>query len=170
MFLKASATESAPGAESIKAQKALDNINVFLKEPALKPQSKLYGIYLSIGRSEQDARQAVRAHMTAAEGDPEAALRSGLNAAFGIEYQGKTVAQPVERRPLLEEVLDIAIGHPDILLPPEPLKPFEPAAPPPDPRDHSLVVIGGSRVGVINNVTTSGVHIHNAGQSIQNNL
>jgi hypothetical protein len=33
-----------------------------------------------------------------------------------------------------------------------------------------LVIIGGSRVGAVNNVTTAGVHVHDADQSIENNL
>jgi hypothetical protein len=169
--------EKTVEAMSEQDKAAIDNINLFLKDPVLTPQSKLYGVYIASGRSETEAKTAVRNHMTLANGNGDVALQSGVNAILGVEYTGETRRAAMEARPLLEEILDIAIGRPDILIPTHPTGPIGPIGPvkpipppPPDPRDHSVVIIGGSRVGAVNNVTTAGVHIHNAGQSIENNL
>ena len=40
----------------------------------------------------------------------------------------------------------------------------------PYPPSYSLVVLGGSRVAAVNNVTSAGVLVLDAGQSIENNL
>lgn len=166
----AESLEKTVEALSEQDKAAIDNINLFLKDPVLTPQSKLYGVYIASGRSETEAKTAVRNHMTLANGNGDVALQSGVNAILGVEYTGEMGRAAVEARPLLEEILDIAIGRPDILIPTHPIDPVKPIPPPPDPRGHSVVIIGGSRVGAVNNVTTAGVHIHNAVQSIENNL
>jgi hypothetical protein len=53
--------------------------------------------------------------------------------------------------------------RPDLVIPAGPL-------PMPDPRRKSIVVIGGSRVAMVGNVTTAGIHVHDAAHSVENNL
>jgi hypothetical protein len=164
---------AATEAEAAKETAAIESFNLFLSDPALSPAAKLYGIYRATGKSEVEAKGSVKVHMAASGGDQQTALIDGLRTVTGIETGKPTVKyQAAQRTPLLEELVSEAIGRADTL----PAAPDQAetrpaaAAPPPDPRDHSVVIIGGSRVGAINNVTTAGVHVHDADQFIENNL
>lgn len=155
-----------------KETAAIESFNLFLDDNALTPATKLYGIYRATGKSELEAKNSVKVHLAANAGDDQGALIDGLRTVTGIETEKPTVKDQIKRASLLEDIVSVAIARPDILeVAPDVFEPRpRPVEPPPDPRDHSLVIIGGSRVGAINNVTTAGVHVHNADQSIENNL
>jgi hypothetical protein len=44
-----------------------------------------------------------------------------------------------------------------------------PTLPPPNPADHSLVVIGGTRVAVVGNATTAGILVQEADAHVELN-
>jgi hypothetical protein len=148
---------------------ALDNANLILADPDLNGAAKLYGMARLSGQSPNQARLLVQSKLVGAGGVQEAALAAGVRDLTGVAAAEPLIAEKVGKVNLLEEIVGLAIG--DLSLGVPPLEESEPPPePPPDPRDHSMVIIGGSRVGAVNNVTTSGVHIHDAQQSIENNL
>ncbi len=130
---------------------------------------KLYSLAKVAGYSDEEADQFMVAHLAKAAGDTAGALKKGIASITGVGVESPQVVAQISTTRLMEKVVQTVLR--DKKFYPE-LKVFEalPARVLPDPRDHSLVVIGGSRVGAVNNVTTAGVHIHNADQSIENNL
>ncbi|MGS2617471.1 hypothetical protein ACVCAH_23535 [Micromonospora sp. LZ34] len=142
--------------------------NTILENRELPGSAKLYGMAVSAGLPAHQARALVQTQLARAGGDQTAALAGGLAVITGVVDVGPTVTERVERAHPVENLLAMLlrnrkftpVGPPIIAVPP----------PPPDPRRHSMVVVGGSRVAATGNVTTAGVHVHDAAQAIENNL
>jgi hypothetical protein len=145
--------------------------NRILASNELDESAKLFGIASTTGMTSVQAKAFVQAQLAGAGGDPGAALASGLASLTGIE-DPTPVTTPAEGGPrLLENVLGLALRSKNLGRVPRPLPlPFPPRPSAPDPRRHSLVVLGCARAGVVNNISSAGVLVTEAGQSIQNNL
>lgn len=170
----AAAAEEAAATPDETVTLLLDATNRILNAPELDGVAKLYGVATSVGMTTLQARTLVHAQLTAAGGDAEVALARGLAGLTGIEDTSPAgaAAGPTPSPNLLEGVLGLALrskllgglvtGPPIVARPPVPA--------PVDPRTRSLVVLGGSRVGVLNNITTAGVVVLDAAQTVENNL
>jgi hypothetical protein len=148
---------------------ALVTSNTILAAPTLSGAAKLYGIARNAGYTAHQARNLVQTQLVATGGVQEAALVTGLRDLTGVATDEPTVTESIARPNIMEEIVGLVLRNRDLVTLP-PLQPILVPPPPPDPRDFSLVILGGSRVGAINNVTTAGVYIHDAAQSIENNL
>ncbi|MFB9316984.1 hypothetical protein [Cryptosporangium minutisporangium] len=154
--------------------------NTILTSVELPSAAKLYGMAVSAGLAPHQARALVQTQLVRAGGNQTAALAGGLESLTGVAEVGPTVTEQVEAAHPVEGLLSLLLRNRRFTPVEPPLTgpsvigpstgPSVIAAPPPDPKRHSLVVIGGSRVGAVGNVTTAGVHLHDAGQSIENNL
>jgi hypothetical protein len=161
---------AAPTAEEDTVRLLVDTTNKILAAPELDGVAKLFGVATTTGMTTSQARALVQAQLTAAGGDADAALSRGLVALTGVEDVAPTVAGKTTTT-LLEDVVGLALRSkllgtgqtpPIVARPPVPR--------PVDPATRSLVVLGGSRVGMVNNITTAGVHVQDAGQTVENNL
>ncbi len=139
---------------------ALDSSNKILTHPDLTGSAKLYGIARLTGLSENQAKTIVQSQLVSSSGDEQVALVRGIDALTGVKADQPTVAAAAAKQPnVLEEIVSVALAGKGSLIPDE-VRPRPRPLPPPDPRDHSLVVIGGSKVGAVGNTTTAGVYIH----------
>ncbi|MCB9947526.1 MAG: hypothetical protein H6842_06840 [Rhodospirillaceae bacterium] len=138
---------------------ALDRSNTILANSDLSGSAKLFGIARLSGLSETQSRAIVQSQLVASGGDEQAALVRGIGALTGVAADQPTVVAQAGQVNVLEQIVATALAGSTTLVPeivrPRPLPP-----PPPDPRDHSLVVIGGTKVGTAGNVTTAGVYVH----------
>ncbi|OKI51400.1 hypothetical protein [Micromonospora sp. CB01531] len=163
------AAETTPQAETVRL--LIDTTNKILAAPELDGTAKLFGVATTTGMTTTQARALVQAQLTAAGGDADAALARGLVALTGIEDVAPTATETGGAANLLEDVVGLALRSKllgTVQTPPIIARP--PVPRPVDPATRSLVVLGGSRVGVLNNITTAGVHVQDAVQSIENNL
>jgi hypothetical protein len=124
---------------------------------------------VSAGLAAHQARALVQSQLARAGGDQTAALAGGLDVLTGVGEIGPTVTERVEAAHPVEDLLALLLRN-RRFTPVGPALAAPVPAPPPDPRRHSIVVVGGSRVGATGNVSTAGVHIHDAAQAIENNL
>ena len=157
-----------PEAETVRL--LVDSSNRILAAPELDGAAKLFGIATLTGMTTIQARALVQAQLTAAGGDADSALARGLVGLTGVEDVAPTVGTSGAAN-LLESVVGLALRSKllgTVETPPIVARP--PVPRPVDPATRSLVVLGGSRVGVLNNITTAGVHVQDAAQSIENNL
>jgi hypothetical protein len=153
-----------------RVDKAVLTSNAILSSRQLSAPAKLFGLAVSSGMPAHQARALVQSNLVRAGGDQSAALASGLAEITGIaDLTGPTVSDRVLDASPVEDVVSLLLRkraitpiRPDLIIPIRPV--------PPDPRRHSIVVIGGSRVGVVGNVTTAGVHVHDAAHSVENNV
>lgn len=162
---------AAPGDEDETVRLLVDTTNKILAAPELDGAAKLFGVATTTGMTTPQARALVQAQLTAAGGNAEAALARGLVALTGVEDVAPTVAETSAPANLLEDVVGLALRSKllgTVQTPPIIARP--PVPRPVDPSTRSLVVLGGSRVGVMNNITTAGVHVQDAAQSVENNL
>lgn len=149
---------------------ALSGINAMLGSD-LSPTAKLYSAARLTGQDADAAEKILRDSLTWSKGDGDAALSYGLQQLTGVVADTGQARELLGSKGYIEELLGKTILGKGITPDFGTLKPSKPVQPdPPDPRDHSLVVIGGSRVAATGNTTTAGVHIHDASQSIANNL
>jgi len=160
---------SAVAPADATVEKAVILSNTILTNTDLPGSAKLYGMAVSAGLAAHQARALVQTQLARAGGDQTAALAGGLEALTGVGEIGPTVTERVERAHPVENLLSLLLRNrrftpvgPSIAVPVPP--------PPPDPRRHSIVVVGGSRVAATGNVTTAGVHVHDAAHAIENNL
>ncbi len=151
------------------ATPAAERYNVLLGAP-LSDTAKVFGIAETAGLKGAAAEQFVKTQLAASKGDARAALSRAIATVTGVASASEpTVRETVTTKTLLEEVVHLALK--DKKLAPEEESPTRtPPPPPPNPRDHSLVLIGGGRLSAVNNVTTAGVYVHDADQSLENNL
>jgi hypothetical protein len=163
------AARAAAAIDEQALQLALVTSNTILASATLSGAAKLYGIARNAGYTAHQARNLVQTHLVATGGVQDATLVAGLHDLTGVATDEPTVTSRVAQPNIMEEIVGLVLRNRDLVaLPPPRPQPVPP--PPPDPRDFSLVILGGSRVGAINNVTTAGVYIHDAAQSIENNL
>lgn len=164
----AAAAAAAPG--DPRVDKAVHTSNAILSSRQLSAPAKLFGLAVSSGMPAHQARALVQSNLVRAGGDQSAALASGLAEITGIaDLTGPTVSDRVLDASPVEDVVSLLLRKRAITpIRPDLITPIRPA--PPDPRRHSIVVIGGSRVGVVGNVTTAGVHVHDAAHSVENNV
>ena len=114
------------------------------------------------------AKVKIGAVLTAAAGDPKKALQLLDENVLGLGLARPTVKEAVANVSIAHEVLADILAADRV---PE-LGAFAPVprpAPPPNPSDHSLVVLGGTRVAAVGNATTSGVHVQDADTVVQLN-
>jgi hypothetical protein len=145
--------------------------NAILSSTRLNAPAKLFGLAVSSGMPAHQARAFVQSNLLRAGGNQSSALASGLAEITGIDDAvGPTVSERVLAANPVEDLVSLLLRdrtftpvRPDLVIPPRTL-------PPPDPRRNSIVVIGGSRVAAVGNVTTAGIHVHDAAHSIENNL
>jgi hypothetical protein len=163
----AAAPASTPAAERV--ERAVATTNAILSSTDLGAPAKLFGLATSSGMPAHQARSLVQSHLVRAGGDEAAALASGLAEITGIaDVAGPTVAERVLRANPVEDLVSLLLRNRSFT-PIEPARVL-PVRRAPDPRRFSLVVVGGSRVGVTGNVTTAGVHVHDAAHSVENNV
>jgi hypothetical protein len=148
----------------------LTTTNAILGDRDLDGAAKLFGIASTTGMTGVQAKAFVQAQLSAAGGDAGVALSRGLASLTGIE-DPTPVSAPQAGATLLEDVVALALRSKSLgnVVRPLPL-PVPPRPPAPDPRRHSLVVLGCARAGVLGNISTAGVLVADAGQSVQNNL
>ncbi len=153
-----------------RVDRAVLTTNAILTSRQLSAPAKLFGLATSSGMPAHQARAFVQSNLARAGGDQNAALATGLAEITGIaDVGGPTVTERVLAANPVEDVVSLLLRNraftpvrPDLVAPPVPLAP--------DPRRSSVVVLGGSRVGVVGNVTTAGVHVHDAAHSAENNV
>jgi len=109
----------------------------------------------------------VGAILTAAAGSPLKALRLLDQNVLGLDTSKPTIKDALDNTSLIHEVLSDALladGNAPIAVAqlPRPVRP-------PQAADHSLVVIGGTRVAVVGNATTAGVLVQNADAHVELN-
>lgn len=153
-------------------ERAVVESNRILGDKGLSGSAKLFGLAVSSGLAPHQAKALVQTQLARTGGDETAALASGLSVITGIEDVGPTVSERVEAASPVEDIVALLLRNRHFT-PVRPIEPFRPVPPrprPPDARSHSVVILGGSRVGAVNNVTTAGVHVHDAAQAIENNL
>ncbi len=168
---EAAVADGQATAESETVQLLIDTTNKILAAPELDGAAKLFGLATTTGMTTPQAKALVQAQLTAAGGDADAALARGLVALTGIEDVAPTVGDSGRTGRLLEDVVGLALRSKligTVQTPPIVARP--PVPRPVDPATRSLVVLGGSRVGVLNNITSAGVHVQDAAQSLENNL
>lgn len=154
-----------------RVERAVLTSNAILSSSRLSAPAKLFGLAASSGMPAHQARAFVQGHLLRAGGDQTSALASGLAEITGIDDAGgPTVSERVLAANPVEDMMSLLLRNrtftpirPDLVIPPRPL-------PAPDPRRKSIVVIGGSRVAMVGNVTTAGIHVHDAAHSVENNL
>jgi hypothetical protein len=161
----------APGPRMLR--RAVATSNQILGDKALSGSAKLFGLAVSSGLASHQARALVQAQLVRTGGDEKAALATGLGAITGLQEVGPTVTERLDAASPVEDIVSLLLRNRHFkavetidALRPVPLPPVRP----PDPRAHSLVVLGGSRVGALNNVTTAGVLVNDAAQAVENNL
>jgi hypothetical protein len=162
------AEAAGPVVADADVEKAVILSNTILANNDLPGSAKLFGMAVSAGLAAHQARALVQSQLTRAGGDQTAALAGGLDVLTGVGEIGPTVTERVERAHPVENLVSMLLRNRRFT----PVAPalIAPIAVPPDPRRHSIVVIGGSRVGVTGNVTTAGVHVHDAAQAVENNV
>ena len=161
----------APESPSPHVERAVATSNAILSSTRLNAPAKLFGLAVSSGMPAHQARAFVQSNLLRAGGNQSSALASGLAEITGIDDAvGPTVSERVLAANPVEDLVSLLLRdrtftpvRPDLVIPPRTL-------PPPDPRRNSIVVIGGSRVAAVGNVTTAGIHVHDAAHSIENNL
>jgi hypothetical protein len=112
----------------------------------------------------ETAKSQIGAVLSAASGDPIEALKMLDQNVFGLNSTKPTISESLDNVSLIHEVLGDALslqGSGDAVLAPVPAP-----APAPNPADHSLVIIGGTRVAAVGNATTAGVLIQEADAQI----
>ena len=169
----AAAPDAPDAAEAVdpRVERAVVTSNAILSSTQLSAPAKLFGLATSAGMPNHQARVFVQSNLLRAGGDESSALASGLAEITGItDAGGPTVSERVLAANPVEDMVSLLLRNrtftpirPDLVIPPLPV-------PPPDPRRKSIVVIGGSRVAMVGNVTTAGVHVHDAAHSVENNL
>lgn len=171
--LSAAAPEAAEAVEALepRVERAVLTSNAILSSRQLSAPAKLFGLATSAGMANHQARAFVQSSMLRAGGDEASALASGLAEITGIDdVGGPTVSERVLAANPVEDIVSLLLRNrefspirPELVIPSRPL-------PLPDARLKSIVVIGGSRVAAVGNVTTAGIHVHDAAHSIENNL
>ena len=114
-----------------------------------------------------EAKSQVASLLTASSGDPLKALKLLDQNVLGLNTTKATVQDSLSKVSVVHEVLgDLLAAHPpaSIFVPPKQLPP-----PPPNPAEFSLVVIGGTRVAVVGNATTSGILVQEADSHVELN-
>jgi hypothetical protein len=160
--------DSAATVSEELVERAVKASNTILANQSLSGAAKLFGMAVSSGLASHQARALVQSELARAGGDHGAALASGLASLTGIGEAGPTVTERIDQANPVEDIIALLLRN-RRFTPVEPLH-ILPLPLPPSARSHSLVIIGGSRVGAVSNVTTSGVHVHNAAHSIENNV
>jgi hypothetical protein len=158
------APAAAPVEEDAARERALDAAAVAAVEASeMGDGAKALALYLAAGFSPDRARAELQSALARSGGDTALAYQKS-KAALGVAAAAAP-AMRVASSHLLEHVLLDAIDRPDIVVsvPPK-------ASAPPDPRTFSLVIVGGARVTALGNATTAGVHVHDAPQSVENNV
>jgi hypothetical protein len=113
------------------------------------------------------ARVKVGAILTAAAGDPRKARQLFDQKVLGLQTSKPTVKEALDNVSLVHEVLGDVLSAEAAAT--TPLAPVPRPAPPPRPADHSLVVIGGTRVAVVGNATTAGILVLDADAHVELN-
>src|SRR6185503_20005079 len=106
----------------------------------------------------ETAKTQVAALLTASGGDPKKALKLLDQNVLGLDTTKPSIQDSISKVSVVHEVLGdlLSSDAADVT----PLGPAAPLPGPPDnPADHSLVVIGGTRVAVVGNATTAGVFV-----------
>ncbi len=114
----------------------------------------------------EEARSQVASLLTASSGDPLKALKLLDQNVLGLDTTKATVQDSLSKVSVVHEVLgDLLAAHPptSIFIPPRPIPP------PPNPAEYSLVVIGGTRVAVVGNATSSGILVQEADSHVELN-
>ena len=150
------------------------NSNQILADTSLSAPAKLFGVAVASGMAAHQARALVQTQLVQAGGDEQGALSAGLGIITGLDEVGPTVTERVRAANPVEDILSLLLRNRHF----EPVRPLEPLRPPiitlpPRQQTHrmkSIVLLGGSRVGAVNNVTTAGVLVVDAAHSIENNL
>jgi len=135
------------------------------------PTAALKKLVDQVALHEQDAGAAklkVGAILTAASGDPRKALQLLDQNILGLDTSKPTIKEAIDNTSLIHEVLgDVLSAEDGTVTPFAPVR--RPPPPPPTPADHSLVVIGGTRVAVVGNATTAGVLVQGADAHVELN-
>ncbi|HSR97000.1 MAG TPA: right-handed parallel beta-helix repeat-containing protein, partial [Kofleriaceae bacterium] len=118
----------------------------------------------------ETARTQVAALLTASGGDPRKALKLLDQNVLGLDTTKPSIQDSIDKVSVVHEVLgDLLSADGPQVTPAGPLAPFPIPLPPDNPADHSLVVIGGTRVAVIGNATTAGVFVQEADAHVELN-
>jgi hypothetical protein len=113
------------------------------------------------------AKAKVGAVLSAAAGDPIKALKLLDENVLGLDTAKPTVKEALSNVSLLHEALgDVLAAESSAFAP---FAPVPRPAPPPVPSDHSLVIIGGTRVAAVGNATTAGVLVQDADAHVELN-
>jgi hypothetical protein len=119
------------------------------------------------------AKAKIGATLSAANGDPKEALKLLDENVLGLGLAKPTIKEAIANVSVIHEVLGEVLGSrteftPGATTTPGPVTPPAPPAPP-RPGDHTLVVIGGTRVAAVGNASTAGIHLQDADTSVQLN-
>jgi hypothetical protein len=119
----------------------------------------------------ETAKTQVAALLTASGGDPRKALKMLDQQVLGLDTTKPTIKDSISKVSVVHEVLGdlLSADAADEVTPLGPLAPLAAPLPPPNPADHSLVVIGGTRVAVVGNATTAGVFVQEADAHVELN-
>jgi len=118
----------------------------------------------------QDANTAkaqIASLLTASNGSPLTALKLLDQNVLGLDTTKASIQDSLDKVSVIHEVLGdvLSAQGPKI----SPILPIRLPPPPPNPADHSLVVIGGTRVAVVGNATTAGVLVQEADTHVELN-